>query len=85
MNRIAYFLSQFLLSCIIIAISFFNGLYIGNPFSHVLLVFILVLALFHFLKKLKKRFLHIRMSLLLAAFLSAILCMRLITGEITFL
>ncbi|MGV6972979.1 hypothetical protein BJH90_01435 [Bacillus halotolerans] len=85
MNRIAYFLSQFILSCIIIAISFFNGLYIGKPFSHVLLVFILVLALFHFLMKRKKRFLHIRMSLSLTAFLSAILCMGLITGEITFL
>ncbi|UQZ47346.1 hypothetical protein M1D69_04420 [Bacillus sp. PK3-037] len=75
MNHIAYFLSQFILSCIIIAIRFFNG-----PFSHVLLVFILVLALFHFLEKLKKRFLHIRMSLSLTSFLSAILCMGLVTA-----
>ncbi|PLR91275.1 hypothetical protein CTZ29_08355 [Bacillus halotolerans] len=73
MNRIAYFLSQFILSSIIIAISFFNGLYIGKPLCFS--IFILVLALFHFLEKLKKRFLHIRMSLSLTAFLSAILCM----------
>jgi len=43
---------------------FFNGLYIGKPFSEVLLAFILVIVLF--LEGLKKRF-------LLSALLSAIL------------
>ncbi|MEC1549121.1 hypothetical protein ABE060_04580 [Bacillus rugosus] len=81
-----YFLTQFILSCIIIAISFFNRLYIGKPFSHVLLVFFLVLILFDLLERLKKRFLPMRLSakvfLSISAFLSAILTIGFLTGEI---
>ncbi|MCI4138439.1 hypothetical protein MOB09_03320 [Bacillus vallismortis] len=89
MNHIGYFFSQFIFSLIIIAISFFNGLYIGKPFSSVLLVFILVLVLFDLLERLKKRFLHIRLSvnifLSISAFLSAVLTIGLLTGEMMIL
>ncbi|MBL3648132.1 hypothetical protein ABZM97_17230 [Bacillus vallismortis] len=89
MNHIGYFLAQFIFSCIIIAISFFNGLYIGKPFSSVLLVFILVLVLFGLLERLKKRFLHIRLSvkvfLSISAFLSAVLTIGLLTRQIVIL
>ncbi|KXJ34553.1 hypothetical protein AX282_07630 [Bacillus spizizenii] len=88
MNHIGYFLAQFIFSCIIIAISFFNRLYIGKPFYHVLLVFIIVLVVFSFLERLKKLFLHMRLSakvfLSISAFLSAILTIGLLTGEIVF-
>ncbi|MER0465661.1 hypothetical protein ABR330_02965 [Bacillus cabrialesii subsp. cabrialesii] len=88
LNHIGYFFTQFILSCIIIAISFFNGLYTGKPFLDVLLVFILVLVLFGLLERLKKRFLQIRLSvkvfLSITAFLSAVLTIGLLTGEIVF-
>ncbi|MEC1651952.1 hypothetical protein P9D74_13505 [Bacillus vallismortis] len=89
MNQIGYFLAQFIFSLIIIAISFFNSLYIGKPFSSVLLVFIIVLVLFDLLERLKKRFLHIRLSvkifLSISAFLSAVLTIGLLTGEMMIL
>ncbi|PTU29996.1 hypothetical protein DA469_03295 [Bacillus subtilis] len=88
MKHIGYFFTQFILSCIIIAISFFNGLYIGKPFSDVFFVFILVLILFGLLERLKNRFLQIRLSvkvvLSISAFLSAVLTIGLLTGEIVF-
>lgn len=88
MNHIGYFLAQFIFSCMIIAINFFNRLYIGKPFFDVLLVFILILVLFSLLERLKERFLHMRLSakvfLSISAFLSAILTIGLLTGEIVF-
>ncbi|KFI02976.1 hypothetical protein JN25_10785 [Bacillus sp. BSC154] len=88
MNHIGYFLAQFIFSCMIIAISFFNRLYIVKPFFDVLLVFILILVLFSLLERLKERFLHMRLSakvfLSISAFLSAILTIGLLTGEIVF-